>query len=462
MLRLTVAFFICASLALPQAAAPAKAKPRRVPRSSTSAAKAEPAPAAATPQKWPVTSLRIEGNQNYAEKDILELAGLKVGDLAGKEEFEAARERLVASGAFDTVGYRFEPAAATKGYAASFQVSEIRQVYPFRFESLHADEKAMTEHLRASLPLFSSKLPATKEMLNRVTASVQDWLKSQGRSETVISKLVPVDVGKMEIVIQPSNLPSVAEISFEGNKSVDTRKLREAVAGPAVGSIYTERRLREILDTSARPLYEAQGRLRVEWTKIEATPVKDVKGLAVKVSVKEGDEYKLRKVEIAKPDAEDKPAIEGQNLLKEGAFELNEIANFTKIQAGVAKIDQSLRRKGFLEVKSKTARNIDDAAKAVDVVIQIDPGPQFTFSELTIQGLDIETEPHIRKLWAIKKGQAFNVEYPDFFLNRIREDGLFDNLGRTKSIVNADPGNGKVDVTLIFEGEKKPKQPKQP
>jgi hypothetical protein len=60
----------------------------------------------------------------------------------------------------------------------------------------------------------------------------------------------------------------------------------------------------------------------------------------------------------------------------------------------------------------------------------------------------------------MKKGQPFNVEYPDYFLDRIREDGVFDNLGRTKSIIEPNPGTGTVDVTLIFEGEQRPAKPR--
>ena len=60
---------------------------------------------------------------------------------------------------------------------------------------------------------------------------------------------------------------------------------------------------------------------------------------------------------------------------------------------------------------------------------------------LTIQGLDVETEPHIKKLWALKRGQPFNAEYPDYFLARLVEDQIMDNLGRTKSAIAPNPDN---------------------
>ena len=61
-------------------------------------------------------------------------------------------------------------------------------------------------------------------------------------------------------------------------------------------------------------------------------------------------------------------------------------------------------------------RKLNDAEKTVQLSVEVDPGPQYRMGQLTIEGLDIETEPHNRKMWALKPNQPFNVEYPDTFL----------------------------------------------
>ena len=58
---------------------------------------------------WPVAKLSVEGNKIYPSDTILAISGLKVGQMAGKAEFDAARDRLLATGAFESVGYKFEP-----------------------------------------------------------------------------------------------------------------------------------------------------------------------------------------------------------------------------------------------------------------------------------------------------------------------------------------------------------------
>ena len=74
---------------------------------------------------WPLETLTVEGAHNYSTEQILAVAGLHLGQHADKAEFEAARERLMATGAFEMVGYRFAPAKDEKREAALAQ-SPIR------------------------------------------------------------------------------------------------------------------------------------------------------------------------------------------------------------------------------------------------------------------------------------------------------------------------------------------------
>ena len=68
--------------------------------------KPAPAPSATTPApvatSWPITSISVEGNKAYPSERIVAASGLKVGQPAAKHEFDAARDRLIATGAFSS------------------------------------------------------------------------------------------------------------------------------------------------------------------------------------------------------------------------------------------------------------------------------------------------------------------------------------------------------------------------
>ena len=74
--------------------------------------------------------------------------------------------------------------------------------------------------------------------------------------------------------------------------------------------------------------------------------------------------------------------------------------------------------------------------------------------KLTIKGLDILSEPAIRKVWRMNEGDAYKESYPDAFLAMIQSEGYFDNLARTGAEADIHENTHTVDVTLTFLGAK--------
>jgi hypothetical protein len=70
--------------------------------------------------------------------------------------------------------------------------------------------------------------------------------------------------------------------------------------------------------------------------------------------------------------------------------------------------------------------------------------------KLDVKGLDLNAEAEIRRLWNLKEGRPFNSSYPDYFLDQIRERGVFETLGRNRAETKLDEAAHTVDVTLHF------------
>src|SRR4029077_11138805 len=121
--------------------------------------------------------------------------------------------------------------------------------------------------------------------------------------------------------------------------------------------------------------------------KVRAEPTTDVEGVHVFVTVDEGESYALGKVAIAGSSPVD-PAV----LLKAGDFKKGDVANFDRVNEGLERIRKAVRHAGYLDVKVTTGRKIDDAAKKVDVIVQVNPGPQFTMGKVVFAGLDLDGE----------------------------------------------------------------------
>ncbi|MGO4882954.1 MAG: POTRA domain-containing protein [Bryobacteraceae bacterium] len=399
------------------------------------------------PHKWPIESLKVEGSHNYTAAQILAVAGLKVGQTAGKPDFDAARDRLVATGMFETVGYKFAPGGSGHGYAASFQVVEAQPAYPIRFDDLGVPDKDLTAYLKTKDPLFAPRLAATKGVMDRYKQWIQEYVTAHGSQDKVIAKVTPTGPDEFAILFRPARSdPAVAEVSFEGNEVIPESKLRNTIAEVAVGLPYKEEAFRQCLDSSIRPLYDARGRVRVAFTKIAAEKATDVQGLAVKVTINEGPTYDLGDVRI-----EGAPHFEPIRLLKTGKFKRGDLADFDEINIGIDRIRKSLSHEGYMRNDVKIVRNIDDQKKIVNLVLKIDEGPQYLFGTLTVEGLDLNGEAAIRKMWTHQGGTPYNPDYPEFFLKRVHEEGMFDNLGETRSETKIDDKTHIVNVTLYFK-----------
>jgi outer membrane protein assembly factor BamA len=120
-----------------------------------------------------------------------------------------------------------------------------------------------------------------------------------------------------------------------------------------------------------------------------------------------------------------------------------------------------MRSQGYMKAETSATRQYADARKTVEMEVAIKPGPRYKMGKLTIKGLDITTEPEIRKMWGLKEDAFFREGYAERVLAKIKEDGLLDNLGETSVKLDFDEPAERVNVALNFAGEKK-EQPAKP
>ena len=367
---------------------------------------------AQTPDKYPLEALQIQGNKQIAAERIIAASGLKLKALVQKSDFDAARDRLLETGAFESVGYSYKP--SLNGYDTTFEVVEVGTLYSYRFEALGAPDGALRAALKKQEPLLGDKIPATPQVLNRYNAAIHQFL--DGKIE-VMGEL-NADTGGLEIVFRPTGaVPRIAEVKFTGNREMLTALLLQKLSKDAVGIPYSDPLMRRVLDTTVRPMYEEQGRIRVAFPAITAKKAETNDGVVVTIAIDEGPVYKLGTVALAGV-----PNAEVATLEKLDEWHKGDTANFTRVEASLAKIRQRQRTQGYLRAETSVARDIHDDDRTINLTVHIERGPQFTLGKLDIQGLDLIGEPAIRKMWKIEPGQPFQDGYPESFLNRVREE----------------------------------------
>jgi outer membrane protein assembly factor BamA len=412
---------------------------------------------------FPIDSITVEGNRILPEKGIVAASGLSPGSSATGAAFDGARERLLATGYFETVACRYKPSGKGGGYEVSFEVQEIEPLFSIRIEALPLTASEAVAYLKAKDPLFTGRVPGTDQVLARTARGIEEYLTSQGRPQKVSGKIVSVGTQKFEAQFTPEGgLPNVSLVSFEGNKAVRDTDLQNAIAEVAFGQPYTDANFILLLDNQVRPLYEKNGYMRVVFRKITTTPSSQVKGLDVHVAIEEGSQYKLGEVGVRGP-MED----QSKHILRVAKMSQMAIADFDKIRDAETRITQSLKHEGYLDVTVSVDKEISDEKKVVNVYFMPNPGPQYMFGDLKIEGLGLDGVNAVKTMWGVPSGEPFPAEYPDYFAKQVKAEGVFDNLGDVKAEPDIDAEKHIVNVTVTFRYEhasprKKPDQPGSP
>lgn len=398
------------------------------------------------PRDFPLDSITIEGNRILSVSAITAATGLKLGQPANTAVFDAARDRLIASGYFDRVGYQYKPAKQGAGYAITFEVQEIETLYPIRIDGLPASTEDITAHLKSKDPLFTGKMPGTEQVINRTANEIQQYFESKGQHVEVGGKVVAPAPQTFIVDFTPKRgLPAVSAVSFEGSKLIPAVDLHNKIAEVAFGQPFTEDGFRALLQTQIVPLYEAKGHMHVTFPKITTQPSTQVTGVDVTVTIDEGVEYKLTRVAVRGTSRE-----EAERILKNARLPQQTVANFDDVIQAAKRVEESLHHQGFLDANVSTDKTVDEAAKSVAFFIVVNAGPAYTFGRLTVNGLGLDGEAAIRKMWGVRQGDKFPQGYGDYFLSKVKEEGIFDNLGDTRASQDVDHKTHVIDVTLDF------------
>src|SRR6202521_5845069 len=176
------------------------------------------APAQSPSIPYPLTNLTIQGNKRFTPVQIIGASGLKIGQAVSKDNFDVARARLLATGAFESVGYEFKPNAAKTGYDATFDVAEVALLYPYRFEDLPASDAALRAALSKQEILMSQAIPATRQVLDRYEKALT---RARQGKVTVEAKLNYDLPGEPTILFRPAGTrPRISEVHVTGNESI--------------------------------------------------------------------------------------------------------------------------------------------------------------------------------------------------------------------------------------------------
>ncbi|MGH9583120.1 MAG: POTRA domain-containing protein, partial [Bryobacteraceae bacterium] len=236
------------------------------------------------------------------------------------------------------------------------------------------------------------------------------------------------------------------QVIVTGNQAVDTGTILRAVNAVAVGTPLSDMRLKLILNGAIRPLYAAKGYAAVSFPKIVTEPSKTDSGVVVRVQIKDGPVFHFGRIHFHGS------GLDPDEVRATIPFRPGQTFNGKKVEDFRVSLLHGLRHRGYLDATIATQTQPDDANRTVHVTYNVTPGSIYNFQSLDIHGLDVTSEPAIQRLWGEKPGRPFDPDYPNFFLKRVQDMGIFDHLADTHSDYTENASTHGVIVHLYFTG----------
>jgi len=404
----------------------------------------------------PLSEVRAEGLKSISEPQVATLSGLTKGAQVGKEDLQGAADRLVQSGLFAKVKYTFQ--SRTDGVSVTYHVEEAPRV-PAYFDNLpwFADSE-LNDAIRAKLPFYDGTLPEAGAVVDQAAESVGQFLVAHGLQAAVEHQPAanPIGDGSVQLFHINAEALHIASVEFSDPALNSSPRVRQELP-ELLGKPYSRTAIDTFLTEQIRPTFLQKGLLRAKLgppeVRLAGNPNKKLpEQIPVFVPINPGAVYHFKGVEWSGNNVLSTFTLTAGVGVKSG-----DVADGMAIEAGWDRVREQYGRRGYMQAKVEPTATYDDTAHTVAYHVHVEEGKPFHFGSMTITGLSVNAEKHLREVWPIREGELFDKAKYEEFLTKLQAHSTeifkdlpihYDEVGHW---LQPDTSKGTVDVLLDFK-----------
>ena len=400
--------------------------------------------------------VHTDGLTSITEPQVTAVSGLQLNAQVGKDELQAAADKLVQSGLFAKVRYNFS--SRTDGLVLTFHVEEAPRV-PTYFDNFpwFADGE-LNDAIRAKLPFYDGALPEKGSVVEQAAEALGQFLVAHGLQAAVEHQVAPNPIGdgSIQLFHIEAEALRIASIEFSDpalNSSLTVRQQLPELQGKP----YSRTAIDTFLTEQIRPTFLQKGFLRAKLgppeVRLSGNPNKKLpEKIPVFVPVAPGPVYRWKGVEWSGNNVLSSITLTNTVGLKSG-----DVADGMAIEAGWDRVREEYGRRGMLQTKVEPTASYDDTAHTVACAVRIEEGKPFRLGSMVITGLSITAERYLREAWPIPQGQLFDKAKYEEFLTELQAHSTkifrdlpihYDEVGHW---LQPDEAKGTVDVLIDFK-----------
>lgn len=395
--------------------------------------------APAQAQSYRFTDVSIQGNQRIEGDTILSFAGIARGETVSAGELNAAYQRILDSGLFETV--EVDP----QGNRLVIRVTEFPTINRIAFEG---NKKLKNEDL-AGFIQSKPRQVFSPTQAERDAATIAEAYAQNGRvSARVTPKVIRRSDNRVDLVFEvfEGGAIEIKRIGFSGNRVYSDRRLRRAIQSKQAGLLralisrdtFVEDRIafdRQVLTD----FYNSRGYVDFRVTGVNAELARERDAYFITFTVQEGQQFRFGEITTISEYA----GVEAKDYDDTLKLRSGKVYSPSVVENAIARMERLGVTQGvdFLRVEPRVTRNDRDLTLDVEFVLM--RGPRVFVERIDIEGNTTTLDRVIRRQFDTAEGDPFNPRAIRQAAERIRALRFFENVD-----VNAREGSRPDQVVI--------------
>lgn len=380
-------------------------------QAACAAATAQSPAADATSQASIIKKITVKGNKFIKSEAILRCLPYSVGSGFDESKSDVAIRNLYDLGCFSQI--ILEKDETDEGLEIIITVTEKKLLEKIEIKG---NKAVPTKDIREKLGL--DKITAIDdETMRRISVGIKKLYVEENRHNVNVNyEIVPSadnpDKASALITISDGPKSTVRRVFFEGNENIPSRKLadfcatREAwLLGFMDGAGSYKQDLVEQDKQRIEYFYRDHGFLMAKVAKADVQFSKNHKDITVTYKIKEGNRFKVKKIDIQSDELFEKDELLPHIMLEEG----NYFSQSLMVQT-INRIKDLYGEQGYIYADVYPHVVPDEKTNTVTVTFMLDRGTKLTARTISITGNKVTHDKVIRRQLDINEGELITTQ----------------------------------------------------
>lgn len=387
-----------------------------------------------------ISVVEVRGNQRIETATILNYAGITPGQPVSAGQLNAAYQRVLGSGLFESVDID------TSGGRLVIEVAEFPTINRINVEGNRRLDDDVLTGLLSSRP----RRVYSPTIADADARAIADAYRQAGRlAASVTPKIIPRSQNRVDVVfeIEEGGIVEIERIGFVGNRAYSDRRLRQVLASKQAGLFRTiigsdtfiEDRVqfdRQVLTD----FYRARGYADFQVQSVTPEFSRERNAFFLTFNIVEGQKFTLGKIGVST----EVPGLDIAPFVAALKIKQGQTYTPTRIEDSISRLELLALREGLDFVRADPRITRNDRELTLDVDFAMVRGERIFVERIDIEGNQTTLDQVIRRQFNVVEGDPFNPREIRQSAERIRALGYF-------SVADVDAREGTAPDRVIID-----------